>query len=80
MLPELSGLEICRRLRATNNLIPVIFITARDDISDRITGLDTGANNYVVKPFSIEELLARIRAHLRCNQKLQSDLLQFADF
>jgi DNA-binding response OmpR family regulator len=79
MLPGLTGLEICRRLRATNNLMPVIFITARDDISDRVTGLDAGADDYVVKPFSIEELLARIRAHLRRNQKSEPDLLQFAD-
>jgi DNA-binding response OmpR family regulator len=78
-LPELSGLEICRRLRATGSLIPVIFITARDEISDRVTGLDAGADDYLIKPFSIEELLARIRAHLRRTQKSDQDLLQFAD-
>lgn len=79
MLPELSGLEICRRLRATGNLIPVIFITAKDEISDRVMGLDAGADDYLVKPFSIEELLARIRAHLRRTQTSEQDLLQFAD-
>lgn len=79
MLPGLTGVEICRRLRATGNLVPVIFITGRDEISDRVMGLDAGADDYVVKPFSIEELLARIRAHLRRNQKSEPDLLQFAD-
>ncbi len=79
MLPGLTGVEICRRLRATNNLMPVIFITARDEIGDRVTGLDAGADDYVVKPFSIEELLARIRAHLRRSQKSEPDTLQFAD-
>jgi DNA-binding response OmpR family regulator len=79
MLPGLTGVEICRRLRSTGNLVPVIFITGRDEISDRVMGLDSGADDYVVKPFSIEELLARIRAHLRRNQKLEPDLLQFAD-
>ncbi|GAB4234796.1 MAG: two-component system response regulator YkoG [Stanieria sp.] len=79
MLPGLTGVEICRRLRSTGNLVPVIFITGRDEISDRVTGLDAGADDYVIKPFSIEELLARIRAHLRRNQKSEPDLLQFAD-
>jgi DNA-binding response OmpR family regulator len=79
MLPGLSGLEICRRLRATGNLIPVIFITAKDEISDRVTGLDAGADDYLVKPFSIEELLARIRAHLRRTKTSEQDLLQFAN-
>ncbi|BAU66091.1 two component transcriptional regulator [Stanieria sp. NIES-3757] len=79
MLPGLTGVEICRRLRSTGNLVPVIFITGRDEISDRVMGLDAGADDYVVKPFSIEELLARIRAHLRRNQKSEPDLLQFAD-
>lgn len=79
MLPELSGLEICRRLRATGNSVPVIFITAKDEIGDRVAGLDAGADDYVVKPFSIEELIARIRAHLRRAQKETEDLLQFAD-
>jgi DNA-binding response OmpR family regulator len=65
MLPGLSGLEICRRLRATGISIPVILMTAKDEVNDRVAGLDAGADDYVVKPFSIEELLARIRAHLR---------------
>ncbi|MBH8561733.1 response regulator transcription factor [Nostoc sp. CENA67] len=79
MLPELSGLEICRRLRATNINIPVILLTAKDEVSDRVAGLDAGADDYVVKPFSIEELLARIRAHLRRTQEPDQDILQFED-
>ncbi len=79
MLPGLSGLEICRRLRATGNSIPVILLTAKDEVSDRVAGLDAGADDYVVKPFSIEELLARIRAHLRRTQETDEDVLQFED-
>ncbi len=79
MLPGLSGLEICRRLRATGNKVPVILLTARDEVSDRVAGLDAGADDYVVKPFSIEELLARIRAHLRRTQEIDADILQFED-
>jgi DNA-binding response OmpR family regulator len=79
MLPELTGVELCRRLRTTGNKIPVILLTARDEVGDRVTGLDAGADDYVVKPFSIEELLARIRAHLRRNSEPDSDLIQFED-
>jgi DNA-binding response OmpR family regulator len=79
MLPGISGVEICRRLRATGNSIPIILLTAKDEVSDRVTGLDAGADDYVVKPFSIEELLARIRAHLRRTQETNEDVLQFAD-
>ncbi|MBW4593711.1 MAG: response regulator transcription factor [Brasilonema angustatum HA4187-MV1] len=79
MLPGLSGLEVCRRLRTTGNKMPVILLTAKDEVSDRVAGLDAGADDYVVKPFSIEELLARIRAHLRRTQETDEDLLQFED-
>jgi DNA-binding response OmpR family regulator len=79
MLPGLTGLELCRRLRATGNTTPIIFLTAKDDISDRVVGLDAGANDYVVKPFSIEELLARIRAQLRHQQEDNQDLVKFTD-
>jgi len=79
MLPGISGVEICRRLRATGNSIPIILLTAKDEVSDRVAGLDAGADDYVVKPFSIEELLARIRAHLRRTQETNEDVLQFAD-
>jgi len=78
MLPGLSGLEICRRLRSTGDKVPVILLTAKDEVSDRVVGLDAGADDYVVKPFSIEELLARVRAHLRRNQEADAvDILEF---
>lgn len=79
MMPGLSGVEVCRRLRSTGFKEPVILLTAKDDISDRVSGLDAGADDYVVKPFSIEELLARVRAHLRRNQPQEVDTLQFQD-
>ncbi len=79
MLPGLTGVELCRRLRATGSKVPVILLTARDEVGDRVTGLDAGADDYVVKPFSIEELLARIRAHLRRTQESDQDVLQFED-
>ncbi len=79
MLPGLSGVEICRRLRSTGNKVPIILLTAKDEVGDRVAGLDAGADDYVVKPFSIEELLARVRAHLRRIQEADSDILQFAD-
>ena len=79
MLPGVSGVEICHRLRQTGDKVPIIILTAKDEISDRVTGLDAGADDYIVKPFSIEELLARIRANLRRNQEEDSNILQFAD-
>lgn len=79
MMPGMTGLEVCRRLRATGSKVPVILLTAKDEVSDRVAGLDAGADDYVVKPFSIEELLARVRAHLRRNHEDNPDLLQFDD-
>ena len=79
MLPGLSGVEICRRLRATGDKVPIILLTAKDEICDRVVGLDAGADDYLIKPFSIEELLARIRAHLRRNHEEDPDVLQFED-
>jgi DNA-binding response OmpR family regulator len=79
MMPGLTGVELCRRLRATGIKVPVILLTARDEVEDRVMGLDAGADDYLVKPFSIEELLARIRAHLRRTQEIDADLLQFED-
>jgi DNA-binding response OmpR family regulator len=79
MLPGMSGLEVCRRLRATGDRVPVILLTAKDDISDRVAGLDAGADDYVVKPFSIEELLARVRAQVRRHSEPDPDRLQFSD-
>ena len=79
MMPGMTGIEVCRRLRATGSKVPVILLTAKDEVSDRVTGLDAGADDYVVKPFSIEELLARVRAHLRRNHEDNPDFLQFGE-
>lgn len=65
MLPSLSGIEICRRLRAEGVNVPIIMLTAKDDVSDKVTGLDVGADDYITKPFAIEELLARMRVALK---------------
>jgi len=80
MLPGLNGLEVLRRLRKTSQ-VPVIMLTARDAVMDKVTGLDMGADDYVTKPFSIEELLARIRAALRKQsaQKQESSVLVCGD-
>ena len=75
MLPELSGIEVCRRIRHTSDL-PIIMLTAKDDVSDKVMGLDMGADDYVTKPFAIEELLARIRVALK--KRRAKDLQQQA--
>ena len=64
-MPDVDGLEVCRRLRATGDRTPVLMLTARDSVDDRVAGLDAGADDYLVKPFALEELLARLRALLR---------------
>ena len=83
MLPGLTGVEICRRLRQTGSKVPIVFLTAQDEISDRVRGLDSGANDYLVKPFNIEELLARVRSTLRRaaedRQSKNKNTLNFAD-
>lgn len=83
MLPGLTGVEICRRLRQTANYVPIIFLTAQNEICDRVNGLDAGANDYLTKPFSIEELLARVRSTLRRaqdnNRSKSKNILKFAD-
>ena len=79
MLPGMSGVDICKRLRQTGSKVPIILLTAKDDISDRVAGLDAGADDYIVKPFNLEELLARVRANLRRNQDEDPELLQFLD-
>ncbi|MCY8787596.1 two-component system response regulator YkoG [Bacillus inaquosorum] len=80
MLPGLSGLEVLRRLRKTDQQTPVILLTARDSIPDKVTGLDIGANDYVTKPFEIEELLARIRVALRQNGPKTEDIGTFLTY
>ena len=65
MMPRLDGLEVCRRMRAGGDDLPILVLTARDAVSDRVSGLDAGADDYLPKPFALEELLARLRALLR---------------
>jgi two-component system response regulator MprA len=78
-MPRLDGLETCRRLRAEGNALPVLMLTARDEVADRVAGLDAGADDYVVKPFALEELLARLRALLRRLGPQEGEALRFAD-
>lgn len=76
MLPKMSGIEICRRLRLGKYTLPILMLTARDRMEDKITGLDAGADDYLVKPFGMEELLARLRALQRRVPTFQPDRLQ----
>lgn len=78
-LPTIDGLEVCRRLRAADNDTPVLMLTARDAINDRVQGLDVGADDYLVKPFALAELLARLRALLRRRPDDAGEILRFAD-
>jgi two-component system response regulator MprA len=80
LMPRVNGLEVARRLRATGNRIPILMLTARDQVEDRVEGLDAGADDYVVKPFALEELLARVRALLRRSGAAPGEeTLRFAD-
>jgi two-component system response regulator MprA len=79
LMPKVDGLEVCRRLRRSGNRVPVLMLTARDQVSDRVAGLDAGADDYLVKPFALEELLARVRALLRRTANGAVDVLRFAD-
>ncbi|MGP4021215.1 response regulator transcription factor [Saccharopolyspora sp. 5N708] len=85
MMPRLDGLEVARRLRSTGDDLPILVLTARDAVSDRVAGLDAGADDYLPKPFALEELLARLRALLRrasppdLGQDAQPAALRFAD-
>lgn len=79
MLPGMDGLEVCRRLRAGEPNLPILMLTAKDRVPDRVAGLDAGADDYLVKPFAFDELLARIRALLRRARPLEGDQLAFAD-
>ncbi len=78
MLPGMDGLEVCRRLRAAS-ATPILMLTAKDAVNDRVQGLDAGADDYLVKPFAFDELLARIRALLRRAAPAQPEVLRFAD-
>jgi two-component system OmpR family response regulator len=77
--PKLSGLQICRRFRLNGDQLPIILMTAKDELGDRVAGLDAGADDYILKPFSIEGLILRIKANLRPQSQLNPDLLQFLD-
>lgn len=79
MLPDLSGVEVCQRLRSTGLGVPVLMLTGRDAVADRVEALDAGADDYLVKPFSIEELLARLRALARRGTSSEPGLLQIDD-
>jgi two-component system, OmpR family, response regulator MprA len=79
LMPGVDGLEVCRRIRSAGNHVPVLMLTARDEVSDRVAGLDAGADDYLVKPFALEELLARLRALLRRSTNGAGDVLRFAD-
>ena len=79
MLPGMDGLEICHRMRTANGSVPILMLTAKDAVQDRIQGLDAGADDYMVKPFNLDELLARVRALLRRTQPDRVPVLKFAD-
>ncbi|MGO9458387.1 MAG: response regulator transcription factor [Acidimicrobiales bacterium] len=78
-LPDVDGLEVCRRLRSTGDDTPVLILTARDAVDDRVHGLDAGADDYLVKPFALAELLARLRALLRRRAGGEGEALRFGD-
>jgi two-component system response regulator MprA len=79
LMPTMDGLEVCRRLRRAGNRVPVLMLTARDEIENRVAGLDAGADDYVTKPFALEELVARVRALLRRTTAGEDELLRFSD-
>ena len=80
MMPQVDGLEVCRRMRAAGDRTPVLVLTARDAVSDRVKGLDAGADDYLVKPFALDELLARLRALLRrSGEAAPGQVLRFSD-
>ena len=79
MLPGIDGLEVARRLRAAGDNVPILMLTARDAISDRVKGLETGADDYLVKPFAPEELVARVKALLRRNLSERQEVLRYVD-
>jgi two-component system copper resistance phosphate regulon response regulator CusR len=79
MLPRKDGFEVCREMRAAGNGVPVIMLTALDAVEDRVAGLDTGADDYLVKPFDFRELLARVRALLRRGETIREETIRVAD-
>ena len=82
MMPRMDGLEVCRQLRSTGDDLPILVLTARDSVSERVAGLDAGADDYLPKPFALEELLARLRALLRRTgpeESTEAAIMTFAD-
>lgn len=79
MLPEMDGIEVCRRLREDKNFTPILMLTAKGLVTDRVNGLDTGADDYMVKPFSFEELFSRVRALARRSADSREPKLQLSD-
>ena len=79
MMPRMDGLEACRRMRAAGDTTPVLMLTARDGVGDRVAGLDAGADDYLIKPFALEELGARLRALLRRTGAPNADIVRYAD-
>jgi two-component system, OmpR family, response regulator MprA len=79
LMPRMDGLEVCRRLRREGHRLPVLMLTARDEVENRVAGLDAGADDYVTKPFALEELLARLRALLRRTTSGSGEVLRFGD-
>ncbi len=79
LMPGVDGLEVCRRLRRSGSRLPVLMLTARAEVSDRVSGLDAGADDYLAKPFALQELFARVRALLRRSGAGEADALRFAD-
>lgn len=79
LLPEMDGIEVCRRLRKERIRTPILMLTARDTVSDRVRGLDVGADDYLVKPFALEELLARVRALQRRDEQTADERLRVGD-
>jgi two-component system response regulator MprA len=79
LMPRVDGLEVARRLRARGMRTPILMLTARDEVRDRVAGLDAGADDYVVKPFALEELLARVRALLRRGNGGAGEILRYGD-
>ena len=78
-MPRMDGLEMCRRLRAAGDRTPVLMLTARTSVNERVDGLDAGADDYLIKPFALEELLARLRALLRRSTPSDNEVLRFGD-
>jgi two-component system response regulator MprA len=78
-LPDIDGLQVCKMIRDTGNRTPILILTARDAVSDRVSGLDAGADDYLVKPFALDELLARVRALLRRTTAEVDGVLRFGD-